>query len=153
MQKKKSNQTSDTYVSEGMTIGVIVGVVLFFCMLLVSQASYGALLFLVCVVAGMLGGLSRKKEAPKSPKEEEIARFKQMDKKQNNFFMEGYNFDPLKKRPVIRTNLYGGEKVAGFLDKTSGRFEEVMLVRSEKDLKDFCRMYGIKDITSVEEDA
>lgn len=37
-----------------------------------------------------------------------------------------------------------GETVAGFKDKDTGRFEEVMLIRGEKDLQEFCRSYGIQ---------
>ncbi len=45
--------------------------------------------------------------------------------------------------PVIRVSICTGEQVAGFRDKQSGRFEEIMLLRNERDLEDFCRLYSV----------
>ena len=45
---------------------------------------------------------------------------------------------------AIRVSICTGEQVAGFENKESGRFEEIALIRSEKDLKDFKERYGIE---------
>ena len=42
------------------------------------------------------------------------------------------------KIPVIRSSICTGEQVAGFKDPVSGRFEEVMLLRNDRDLH--CRL-------------
>ena len=55
---------------------------------------------------------------------------------------EGY--DAEKRTPAIRCSICTGEQVAGFRDKESGRFEEVMLIRSEEDLQAFRARYGIE---------
>lgn len=44
----------------------------------------------------------------------------------------------------MRVSICTGEKVAGFLDKATGKFTDVMLIRSEKDLAVFCEEYGVE---------
>ena len=39
-----------------------------------------------------------------------------------------------------------GEQVAGFKEKKTGHFEEIMLIRSERDLQDFKERYGIEHV-------
>ena len=57
---------------------------------------------------------------------------------------EKKSYDREKKKPVIRASICTGEEVAGFLDLGSGRFEEVILIRSNRDLEDFKKTYGIE---------
>ena len=45
--------------------------------------------------------------------------------------------------PVLRCSICTGEQVAGFRDSETGRFEEVMLLRSPADLEEFREKYGI----------
>ncbi len=45
--------------------------------------------------------------------------------------------------PVIRCSICTGEQVAGFRDGETGRFEEVMLLRTPEDLEWFRQHYGI----------
>ena len=54
-------------------------------------------------------------------------------------------YDKENKRPVIRASICTGEQVAGFKDIHTGRFEEVMLVKGEADLRAFQAMYGIEE--------
>ena len=56
---------------------------------------------------------------------------------------EKKSYDRERKKPVIRASICTGEEVAGFMDLQSGRFEEVVLIRSNKDLEDFRSTYGI----------
>ncbi len=58
-------------------------------------------------------------------------------------------FDPKRQRAVIRCSICTGEQVAGFQDKSSGRFEEVMLIRQAADLRHFKELYGIEEVTKV----
>lgn len=46
-------------------------------------------------------------------------------------------FDPEKHYPVIRSSICTGEQTAGYKDKASGTFYEVMLIRDEDDLNEF----------------
>ena len=45
--------------------------------------------------------------------------------------------------PAIRASICTGEQVAGFCRKDNGKFEEVMLIRSDSDLNAFRQAYGI----------
>lgn len=55
-------------------------------------------------------------------------------------------FDQETYRPVLKCSICTGEQVAGFKDINSGKFEEVMLIRNEKELDAFMQLYNIKDI-------
>lgn len=52
-------------------------------------------------------------------------------------------FPPETHDAVIRSSICTGEKVAGFRNKKDGKFTEVMLIRSDKDLEDFKREYRV----------
>lgn len=54
------------------------------------------------------------------------------------------SYDSVRLRPVIKSSICTGERVAGFVDNESGRFEDIMLVRGEEDLQKFCDLYGLK---------
>ena len=51
-------------------------------------------------------------------------------------------FPPDRYEPVLRASICTGEKIACKRDRESGALHEVMLVRSEADLEEFCRLYG-----------
>ena len=48
-----------------------------------------------------------------------------------------------KGTPAIRCSICTGEQVAGFRNSETGRFEEVMLIRSPDDPEWFRQQYGI----------
>ena len=48
--------------------------------------------------------------------------------------------------PVIRCSICNGEQVAGFKDKRTGKFDEIMLIRGKKDLDEFMKTYGITSV-------
>lgn len=54
---------------------------------------------------------------------------------------ETYDKESLK--PVIRSSICTGEKVAGFRDIRTGKFTEVMLIRDSKDMDLFLEKYDI----------
>lgn len=55
------------------------------------------------------------------------------------------SYDRTRQLPVIRASICTGEQVAGFKDVHTGHFEEVTVIRKEKDLKDFLHRYGIDE--------
>lgn len=55
------------------------------------------------------------------------------------------SYDKDSKRPVIKASICTGEQVAGFKDIHTGKIEEIMLIRSEADLDNFKKMYGINE--------
>ena len=54
-------------------------------------------------------------------------------------------YDKENKKPVIKSSICNGEKVAGFKDIHTGKMEEVMVIRNQTDLEKFKVMYGIKE--------
>ena len=64
--------------------------------------------------------------------------------------IEKKSFDTENKKPAIKASICTGEKVAGFRDIHSGKFEDIQLIRSEKDLDEFKKTYGIDgDIETI----
>lgn len=55
-------------------------------------------------------------------------------------------FDKENQKAVLRCSICNGEQVAGFKDIRTGRFQEVMVIRSGRDLDDFRQMYGLEDV-------
>lgn len=53
------------------------------------------------------------------------------------------DYDKSGKIPVIRSSICTGEQVAGFKDEATGKFEEMMLIRTDGDLREFLRLYGV----------
>lgn len=56
---------------------------------------------------------------------------------------ETYIYNRETQRPVIHASICTGERVAGFQDIRTGKFTEVMLIRTPADLEQFRRLYGI----------
>ncbi len=52
-------------------------------------------------------------------------------------------------RPVLRCSICTGEQAAGFQELATGRFEEVMLIRNEADLRQFEKTYGVDNVTKI----
>ena len=55
-------------------------------------------------------------------------------------------FDRENQKPVLRCSICTGEKVAGFKNIHTGKFEEVMLIRSDEELDVFKAMYELDDV-------
>ncbi len=54
------------------------------------------------------------------------------------------SYDRVNNKPAIRSSICTGERVAGFVDVHSGHFQEITLIRSQKDLDDFKETYDIE---------
>ena len=46
--------------------------------------------------------------------------------------------------PVLKCSICNGEQIAGFKNIHTGKFEEIMFIRDEKDLEIFMKTYGIE---------
>lgn len=53
------------------------------------------------------------------------------------------HYDRENMRPVIRASICTGEQVAGFKNIHTGKFEDVMLIRDNRDIEEFLRRYDI----------
>ena len=56
-------------------------------------------------------------------------------------------YDPEKQRAILKCSICNGEQVAGFKDKTTGKFTEVCLIRDEKELDKFMELYDLSSIS------
>lgn len=56
---------------------------------------------------------------------------------------ETRTYDKESQKPMIRSSICTGEKVAGFQDIHTGKFTEIMLIRTSGDLEEFRHLYGI----------
>lgn len=54
-------------------------------------------------------------------------------------------YDRENLRPVIRSSICTGEQTAGFKNIHTGKFSEVMLIRTGGDLREFLELYGIDE--------
>ena len=55
-------------------------------------------------------------------------------------------YDKENWKPVIKCSICNGEQVAGFKDIHSGKFEEIMLIKDDNDLRTFMERYRLTDI-------
>ena len=56
------------------------------------------------------------------------------------------SYDKEHQKPIIKSSICTGEKVAGFKDLQTGKFTEVMLIRTDADLEEFKQLYGISEV-------
>jgi len=52
-------------------------------------------------------------------------------------------YDREIQKPVIKSSICTGEKVAGFKDIQTGKFTEIMLIQNSKDIDLFLEKYDI----------
>lgn len=46
--------------------------------------------------------------------------------------------------PVLRSSVCTGEKTACMRNRATGKLLEIQLIRTDRDLEEFCRTYGVK---------
>jgi len=73
-----------------------------------------------------------------------------MQKEEKDMFfkkksMEKKYYNKEQKMPVLKCSICNGEQVAGFQDKKTGAFEDIMFIRSQQELEQFMDMYGITE--------
>lgn len=56
-------------------------------------------------------------------------------------------YNPEMQRAVLKCSICNGEQVAGFMDKQTGHFTEVCLIRNGIELDEFMERYGLSTIT------
>ncbi len=61
--------------------------------------------------------------------------------------MQKASYDKENKIPVMKCSICNGERVAGFKDIHTGKFEEVMFIRDDSDLAEFKEKYGVEVIS------
>lgn len=56
-------------------------------------------------------------------------------------------YNPEKQQAVLKYSICNGEQVAGFKDKQTGHFTEVMFIKDGRDLDLFKKMYGLDSVS------
>ena len=56
-------------------------------------------------------------------------------------------YDPATQKPVMKCSICNGEQVAGFKNRLTGEFTEVMLIRNQDDLDFFKKMYNLDEVS------
>ena len=59
---------------------------------------------------------------------------------------ENVPFDREKQYVVVRASICTGEMVAGFKNLSDSHFTEVMVIKTEEDLKRFKKIYDLEDM-------
>lgn len=59
------------------------------------------------------------------------------------------DYDKANLKPAILCSICTGEQTAGFQNIHNGKFTGIMLIRSDKDLDEFKRTYGITEIEKI----
>lgn len=54
-------------------------------------------------------------------------------------------YDKSEKIPGIRSSICTGERVAGFKALSNGKFDELILIRDDRDLQKFLHTYQIEE--------
>ena len=58
-------------------------------------------------------------------------------------------YDPQTQEPAVRASICTGEMTLGFVDKATGKFHDLMLVRSQKELEEFRLACGVTELRKV----
>ena len=56
-------------------------------------------------------------------------------------------YDPARQQPAVRKSICTGEMTGGLLDRETGRFHELRLLRTEQDRQAFCKEMGVSPET------
>jgi hypothetical protein len=62
---------------------------------------------------------------------------------------ETHTYDKENETPAVKSSICTGEKTAGFIDNRTGKYHDVMLIKSEADLLEFKRMYGVDEVKTI----
>ena len=58
-------------------------------------------------------------------------------------------FDPETQEAAVRKSICTGEMTVGFVEKSTGRFQELMRVNDAEELADFCKQVGVEKIKTI----
>ena len=59
------------------------------------------------------------------------------------------SYDKETEVPALKSSICTGEQTAGFLDVNTGKFRDVMLIKSPADLEVFKRTYGVDELKKI----
>ena len=59
------------------------------------------------------------------------------------------SYDKALWQPVLKCSICNGEQVGGLRNRTTGEFREIMLVRNQDDLEQFCALTEERNIEKI----
>lgn len=59
------------------------------------------------------------------------------------------SYDKDNETPAVKSSICTGEKTAGFIDNKTGKYRDVMLIKSEANLAEFKRMCGVDEVKTI----
>ena len=59
------------------------------------------------------------------------------------------SYDKENETPAVKSSICTGEKTAGFIDSRTGKYRDVMLIRSDADIAEFKRQCGVDDVKII----
>ena len=59
------------------------------------------------------------------------------------------SYDPQTQQPAVRRSICTGEMTVGFIDRTTGKFTDLMRVDGQAGLERFMRELGVDEIKTI----
>lgn len=59
------------------------------------------------------------------------------------------SYDKENETPAVKSSICTGEKTAGFIDARTGKYRDVMLIKSSADLEEFKRRCGVDEVKTI----
>ncbi len=60
-----------------------------------------------------------------------------------------FSYDPNTQQPAVRKSICTGEMTVGFIDKSTGKFTDLMRVDGQAGLDRFMRELGVEEIKTI----
>ena len=58
-------------------------------------------------------------------------------------------YDPAAQEPAVRRSICTGEMTVGFIDRKTGKFQDLRRVDGQKELDEFCKGIGATEIKTI----
>ena len=62
---------------------------------------------------------------------------------------EGITYDKQTEIPAVKSSICTGERTAGFQDIKTGRYRDVMLIKSDADIEVFKKLCGVDEVKKI----
>ncbi|MBR4947917.1 MAG: aspartate dehydrogenase [Clostridiales bacterium] len=59
------------------------------------------------------------------------------------------SYDKENETPAVKSSICTGEKTAGFIDNKTGKYRDVMLIKSDADIAEFKRQCGVDEVKTI----
>ena len=62
---------------------------------------------------------------------------------------EKIDYDPVMQEPVLKKSICTGETTAGLLDKASGKYRDLRLIKNSADAAKFMEDCGVSEVRTI----